>query len=541
MSLPLSDEQLAVLRAVVASRISGLGYLRRNTAQPISSTPWVFDDLERLGLIQDANGWLVPTISGLGQFDDESGQEALRDLKLVVQTLKDNFKSFYGKPITVEQIGRWCDLDPVRVGRLAPILGELNIFSSWTFVPQGNLGDLQTLELSPHILDVDPFVGATAGEEEETAVTLEAKDFRGLAGLRWEMDGVCLLAGTNGAGKTSVLEALAFLRDTFLGGIEEAVRKARGAFGLRRMGAEPRSMVELGIGIGRIRWKLRLPVEGGAPTAPGEDLWLGKETFLHRSPQAAEWYLGKRKQRGDERCCLRAAYDQERSPELVELVRLLRSYQIYGHYNLEEVRNGAPIIEEGKSLREDGKNLLSVLRTWHSAPVKYNQRFDWVMKQAREAFPSRLDHLEFETIGSLIQARLFLPGATGPAEGLPFHVASDGMLAGLLHLTAIAGAEEGSLIAIEELENHLHPHAIRVLVAAIREIAEERGVRVILTTHAFSLMNEFRRDYEHFYVLEAGDHGTPVRLDQLREPEYLAQFYPGELYDREDFGAPRKR
>jgi hypothetical protein len=54
-------------------------------------------------------------------------------------------------------------------------------------------------------------------------------------------------------------------------------------------------------------------------------------------------------------------------------------------------------------------------------------------------------------------------------------------------------------------------------------------------------MNEFRRDYEHFYVLEAGDHGTPVRLDQLREPEYLAQFYPGELYDREDFGAPRKR
>jgi predicted ATPase len=131
----------------------------------------------------------------------------------------------------------------------------------------------------------------------------------------------------------------------------------------------------------------------------------------------------------------------------------------------------------------------------------------------------------------------FYPSASRPP--LPIHRAADGLLVGLLHLTAVASAKEGAVIAIEEMEKQLHPHTIRSLLAAMREIAEERHLTILLTTHSPVLMNAFREHPEQFYVMEPGREVLPVALDQLHDLEWLAHFALGDLYDRMEFGAPR--
>jgi predicted ATPase len=88
------------------------------------------------------------------------------------------------------------------------------------------------------------------------------------------------------------------------------------------------------------------------------------------------------------------------------------------------------------------------------------------------------------------------------------------------------------------MENGLHPHAIRVLVRAMREIAEERDLTIILTTHSPVLMDEFRGEPEQFYVTEFGRVPSPVRLAELHDPRWLSQFSLGDMYEQLRFGAP---
>jgi predicted ATPase len=156
------------------------------------------------------------------------------------------------------------------------------------------------------------------------------------------------------------------------------------------------------------------------------------------------------------------------------------------------------------------------------------------MSEARKAFPGIIDKIEFDRG----DAYLFGPNATDPADGLPPQRAADGVLTGLLHLTAIASTPKGGLVAFDEMENQLHPHAIRSILAAMRERAEERDLTVILTTHSPVVMNAFRHHLDHFYVLELANQGQPKSLDELHDEEWLAQSFLGELYENLEFGAP---
>ena len=50
-------------------------------------------------------------------------------------------------------------------------------------------------------------------------------------------------------------------------------------------------------------------------------------------------------------------------------------------------------------------------------------------------------------------------------------------------------ATEGSLVVIEEIDNGVHPSRAKHLLASIRNIAEQRNLRVLLSTHNPALMD----------------------------------------------------
>jgi predicted ATPase len=158
-----------------------------------------------------------------------------------------------------------------------------------------------------------------------------------------------------------------------------------------------------------------------------------------------------------------------------------------------------------------------------------------VLAAARDAFPGQLGAIEFERGFPM----LYAPDAPDPDRGLPPERAADGLVTGLLHLTAIAGAPSGSLVAFDELEDHLHPHAIRALLAAIRGRAEEQDLTVVLTTHSPVVMNQFLGDPGAVFVLDRreADRPQPIALTELHDEEWLSLMKLGTLYEHLKFAA----
>jgi predicted ATPase len=269
----------------------------------------------------------------------------------------------------------------------------------------------------------------------------------------------------------------------------------------------------------------------------GEELHRAGQLVLRADMFGQGWQLGEERLALDQvRCCAKVLWDRGDATWMKPLVDVVTGIRVYESYELGKVKRSESVELGRYSLRTDGANLWSVLANWKAAAIRSEGRFDWVMAGMREAFPGQVSTIEFER-GFPV---LYPPGTPDPDRGLPPERAADGLLTGLLHLTAIAGAEPGSLVAFDELENQLHPHAIRTLLASMRERADLQGLTVVVTTHSPVVMNQFRDDLDHVFVLDRSDpsRAQPVALTALHTEEWLAQAKLGTLYERLAFASP---
>jgi hypothetical protein len=367
--------------------------------------------------------------------------------------------------------------------------------------------------------------------------TLRIRDFRVLECFEWSPDGVCVLSGANGAGKSTTLDAFWFLRTLFAGGNESAFLAVDGG-AFRRWDAEADTPVEFSLEVQNIRWTLRLPMSAhGIRGAWGEELFRDDQIVLRAGMFQDEWFLGvDRQSRDEKRCCAKVLWDRGTASWMQPLVDVLDGLRLYPTYWLNKVKQVEPNGAADSYLHGSGRNVWSVLANWKGSPLRYRGQFEWVMAEARRAFPGIIGTIEFDRG----LPYLFRHGATDPAEGLLPSRAADGLLTGLLHLVAVAGARSGSLVAFDEVENHLHPYAIRSLVGAMRQQAEERHLTIVLTTHSPVVLNQFREEPEQVFVLGHNDPELPdpARMTDLHTDEWLAQAKLGTLYERLAFGAP---
>lgn len=366
---------------------------------------------------------------------------------------------------------------------------------------------------------------------------LRAQNFRVLERLDWSPAGFCLLSGANGTGKSTVLDALQFLRTLFERGHVGAFHKVDARY-FRSVGVPETVPVTFELQVSDIVWRLSFPMAaGGLMDTYGEELYRGDQLVLRAEMFGQGWQLGEQPLARDEvRCCAKVLWDRGDAAWMKPLVDAVTGIRVYEAYELRNVKRSEPVELRQDSLHGDGGNLWSVLAHWKASAIRSEGRFDWVMATAREAFPGQISTVEFERGFPM----LYPPGAPDPERGLPPERAADGLITGLLHLTALAGAPAGALVAFDELENQLHPHAIRTLIAAMRERASAQQITVIVTTHSPVVMNEFRDELEHVFVLERGDRERPlpIPLTELHTEEWLAQARLGTLYERLAFASP---
>ena len=142
-----------------------------------------------------------------------------------------------------------------------------------------------------------------------------------------------------------------------------------------------------------------------------------------------------------------------------------------------------------KDLRSNGQNLAGVL---HYLCEKDGHASDNKTKLLNliKSLPEQniidikfyVDHRE------RVEFALIENFANTPKE-FPMDLLSDGTLKVLAIATALLSVSTGSTLVIEEIDNSIHPSRAHDILSLMRQYAEERGLKLLLSTHNPALMD----------------------------------------------------
>lgn len=373
--------------------------------------------------------------------------------------------------------------------------------------------------------------------------SLKVRNYRGLREIDWSPDGVCALVGANGSGKTTLLDVPALLRDALERGLARALEDHGGIANARNLYSPSGGPYDFRVGADAVYWHMA-PMETASGFRPEETVTEELRTLVRREGGADSALLMDVPVTARDSLALRVVIDEfSRHPTIVSGVNtidgiialgtLLSRYRLYAHYDLRALQLRGSADSTERRLAQDGSNVFSVLRNWRDKKED-RHRYSFVIDGLRELFQDFFEDLDFSKAAQVIGAELRLRGEKVVSASL----APDGWFAALLHLTAVSSTNSGDVIAIDEPENALHPHAIKLLLQHMRSWAQRHSTTILLATHSPVIIDAFRECPERLYVMESADRPLPIPLSELKDPEWLAHFSLGDLYAREEFGAP---
>ena len=374
--------------------------------------------------------------------------------------------------------------------------------------------------------------------------TLHVENLRALRRVEWSPEGVCALVGANGSGKSTLLQVLRFLNVAVTRGVDEAFRQTFfTSYGLRNRLAREAETIGIGMSIGEATWTIRLRPLGGSiawpvmeafdPGDAGLKRWMRTEGSADvASVDGALVQIGNLTNLAIE---LLARSGEEWRQSASNFVNVLEGLRVYHDPDLWTLRMQGSSTAVDSRLHSRGLNAFAVLRTWNERR-EHKHRMQFVLDGMRAAFPSICADIDFESAGQTTFLRLYPPGSESPTA---IAYEANGVLAMLVYLCDIASGERGGMVAIDEPENSLHPHAIRELLAAAEAWSDAHETTIVLATHSPVILNELTATPERVWVMRtnAGDEPNPTRLDKLKNPDWLRNFALGTLYASGELGS----
>jgi predicted ATPase len=355
-----------------------------------------------------------------------------------------------------------------------------------------------------------------------TRVVLE--NYKSIAFCDVKLGPLSILVGPNGAGKSNFLDALRLLSEGMNAPAEKAFQHREGFSNVLRRGVSSRG--HLGV---RIEFATSQATHGQYSvrfsTGVAEDYFVGREKWfvggkgLDAKREGAP--IGPQIEPPTGLDLPRMAQDPD-YPEFAAPWRLLSDCRFY---NLvpESLRRPAAASRE-RVLKSDGSNLANVV---HHISRTNVATFERIIQYLQAIYPA------LQSIESI---------ETGGYRSLQFHESngvfhplqiSDGTLRSLAVLVALfqrlSGAENVSVVGLEEPETALHPAAAGVLFDAMREASAT--VQVIATTHSADLLDKKEIDTSAILSVELDGGTTRIgHLDNTGRRALKQQLYtPGEL------------
>jgi predicted ATPase len=375
--------------------------------------------------------------------------------------------------------------------------------------------------------------------------------YRALADVTLELRPINVFFGQNAAGKSSFLDAIWFVRDCAIRGVEEATGDRDHGIGLLWDEEEQVSSFSIELETENARYKTSFGLAAGRVDPHAGELLVSKQsgqTLIDRSPGQTKttFYHQEFGQNIDvdlrepSKLALTRYLDLEKetAPEALEADHLLRFVHLHDSRSLDFYglrRRGSESSYQTK-LWDRATNLWSVLRNLHDRR-SLDDRFSTIVDHMRRAFPKFKDLLLEQTGTAVVIGQFVEEGRRQPIQASGV---SDGFLQLLILLTALfsEGRDRPSLIMLDEPETSLHPHAIAVLAQAIEEAAENWQKQVMLATHSPVLMSQFAP--ENVVMVEPGERGQAIfrRVSEIGEIQDLLDEYAlGSLYMAEAVAA----
>lgn len=331
------------------------------------------------------------------------------------------------------------------------------------------------------------------------------------------LERVNVVIGANGSGKSNFIEAFAFLNAIREERLEAYGKNAGFADRLLHFGEKSTRFLNLGFQSGKLSYRLTL-----RPSEVGQLLPEGETTCLNGITDPLEPQAGGRE----------AGISGSHSLESWIKSALWRCWV----YHLDDTDSSSPIrktarVEDGRPLRPDGSNLPAFLYNLHE---NFRENLDSIVREVRRVAPFFLS-FSLEPDGK--QAEFISLNWNHRRSNYPLGVSSlsDGTLRFIMLATLLLQPQGylPSVILIDEPELGLHPYAMAILAALVREAS--RSTQIILCTQSPTLLDYF----EPKEVLVAdlvNDATTLRRLEPEPFKEWLEDYSLGQLWEKNEFG-----
>ena len=324
---------------------------------------------------------------------------------------------------------------------------------------------------------------------------VELKNFKSIGEETIELDKLTLLVGRNGAGKTTVVDALKFVRDALVTGLDDAVLMRHGISSLRRWSPNRPYDVKIRLTFHGKRLfgsyslilasgkdgEFRVKNELGkiASTADGEP-----EIFERSSDKwkkIPEIRMGKLSTSALDPLSLALPSIAIFSLKFNRLRSFLRSmcfYSIFPNTLREPQKPSA-----SRVLDDHGSNLATIARA-----IILKKRHQDLISPLDAVVGGVLD-FRIDQVGGFLVTQLLRKMSNNQETWFDLSQESDGTLRMLGLLVALNQPTPSSFIAVEEPELTLHPGALGVLSDILREASTRR--QLLITTQSPDLISRF--------------------------------------------------
>ena len=340
---------------------------------------------------------------------------------------------------------------------------------------------------------------------------------------------VNLLIGPNGSGKSNFIEVFSFLREIRAGRLNDYVRKAGGAEQLLHFGSKTTERIHIFVSFRRQVYNYTLNLmptadDGMFISSEGINSW-NKNAVSRPSPEPQKPLRIGREEGSSELESKKVFFHKFR-----QHLNRWRVYHVHDTSASSPLRKTAKL-HDNEFLRPDGSNLpafLYLLKEKHPDEYRLLQRTIQLVAPFFGDFHLRPDPLNKETI------RL----AWKHKDSDHFFYASslsDGTLRFIVLATLFLQPENyrPSVILVDEPELGLHPAAITLLAALVRQVSEQ--TQVILSTQSSLLLDHFQP--EDVLVADRVAGSTQItRLKSKELAEWLEDYSLGQLWEKNEFG-----